>query len=103
VLAEAAERMLTAVRTADVACRVGGDEFAVILPESGREDAELLAARIARAVSSQPIAEAGTLHLSAGIAELRQSDKPNDIFERADEALYRAKGAGKGQAAADGA
>ena len=103
VLAEAAERMLTAVRTADVPCRVGGDEFAVILPESGREDAELIAARISRAVSAQPIDDAGTLLLSAGIAELRQGDKPNDIFERADEALYRAKGAGKGQAAADGA
>jgi diguanylate cyclase (GGDEF)-like protein len=103
VLAEAADRMLTAVRTADVPCRVGGDEFAVILPESGREDAELLASRIARAVSSQPIGNAGTLHLSAGIAELRQGDRPNDIFERADEALYRAKDAGKGQAAADGA
>jgi diguanylate cyclase (GGDEF)-like protein len=98
VLAEAAERMLTAVRTADVACRVGGDEFAVILPESGREDAELLASRIARAVSGQPIGNAGILNLSAGIAELRQGDRPNDIFERADEALYRAKGAGKGQA-----
>ena len=95
ILAEAAERMLTAVRTADVPCRVGGDEFAVVLPESGAEDAELLAGRISRAIGARPIAGAGTLALSAGVAELRPGDRPSDIFERADEALYRAKELGK--------
>jgi diguanylate cyclase (GGDEF)-like protein len=100
VLAEAAERMLTAVRTADVTCRVGGDEFAAILPESGREDAELLATRIARAVAARPMSGIGTLQLSAGVAELRSGDRPNDLFERADEALYRAKEAGKARTVA---
>src|SRR5919197_5403251 len=42
VLAEAAERVRDVVRTADIACRVGGDEFAVILPESSLEDADQL-------------------------------------------------------------
>jgi diguanylate cyclase (GGDEF)-like protein len=103
VLAEAAQRMLTAVRSADIACRVGGDEFAIVLPESSAEEAELLAGRIARAIGVRPIAGAGTLELSAGVAELRPSDRPNDLFERADEALYRAKELGKAQtvAAAD--
>ena len=95
VLAEASERMLSVVRSADVACRVGGDEFALVLPESSGEDAELLAGRIARAISARPIGAAGTLLLSAGVAELRPSDRPNDLFERADEALYRAKELGK--------
>jgi diguanylate cyclase (GGDEF)-like protein len=95
VLAEAAERMLSVVRSADMACRVGGDEFAVILPESSAEDAELLAERIARAIGARPIGAAGTLRLSAGVAELRSGDRPNDLFERADEALYRAKELGK--------
>jgi diguanylate cyclase (GGDEF)-like protein len=103
VLAEAAERMLSVVRTADVPCRIGGDEFAVVLPESSCEDAELLGGRIARAISVRPIGAAGTLHLSAGVAELRASDRPNDLFERADEALYRAKELGKARTvAADG-
>jgi diguanylate cyclase (GGDEF)-like protein len=103
VLAEAAQRMLTVVRSADIACRVGGDEFAIVLPESSAEEAELLAGRIARAIGVRPIAGAGTLELSAGVAELRPSDRPNDLFERADEALYRAKELGKAQtvAAAD--
>ncbi|MFL5963847.1 MAG: diguanylate cyclase [Gaiellaceae bacterium] len=105
VLAEAAERLLSVVRTADVACRVGGDEFAVVLAESSGAEAELLAGRIARAISARPIAHAGTVTLSAGVTELRADDRPTDLFERADEALYRAKELGKDQThvAADGA
>jgi diguanylate cyclase (GGDEF)-like protein len=104
VLAEASERMLSVVRTADVACRVGGDEFAIVLPESSGEDGELLAGRIARAISVRPIGGAGTLSLSAGVAELRQGDRPNDLFQRADAALYQAKELGKARTvAADGA
>src|SRR4051794_21399224 len=98
VLAEVAERILSVVRSADVACRVGGDEFALVLPEAGAEDAELLAGRIARAINVRPIGAAGTLQLSAGVAEMRDSDHPNHLFERADEALYRAKELGKARA-----
>lgn len=97
-LAEAAERLRTAVRTADVPCRVGGDEFAVILPESGIADGEQLFARIQRAISTEPIGQAGRLHLSAGVAELKPDDDSISLFERADNALYRAKEAGKGRA-----
>jgi diguanylate cyclase (GGDEF)-like protein len=97
VLAEAAERMRGVVRSADIACRVGGDEFAVILPESLLDDADQLYRRIQQAVSSRPIAAAGTLYLSAGVAELRPQDDPVTFFQRADEALYRAKEAGKGR------
>jgi diguanylate cyclase (GGDEF)-like protein len=104
VLAEVAERMLAAVRTADIACRVGGDEFAIVLPESSGEDAELLASRITSAIGARPISGAGTLFLSAGVAGLRADDRPNDLFKRADEALYRAKELGKARTvAADGA
>jgi diguanylate cyclase (GGDEF)-like protein len=95
VLAEAAARMLSVVRSADVACRVGGDEFAIVLPESSAGDAELLAGRIARAIGERPISGVGKLELSAGVAELRPGDRPNELFERADEALYRAKELGK--------
>src|SRR3954453_23836790 len=63
VLAEAAERLLSVVRSADIACRVGGDEFAVVLPESTTEDADLLAGRIARAIGARPIGAAGLLCL----------------------------------------
>jgi diguanylate cyclase (GGDEF)-like protein len=97
VLAEAAERVRDVVRSADIACRVGGDEFAVILPESALADADQLYRRIQAAVSARPLALVGKLHLSAGVAELRPEDSGTSLFERADEALYRAKNAGKDQ------
>ena len=53
VLAEVADKVRTVVRATDIACRVGGDEFAVILPESSRDDAELLADRIALAIRAR--------------------------------------------------
>jgi diguanylate cyclase (GGDEF)-like protein len=97
VLAEAAERVRDVVRTADIACRVGGDEFAVILPESSIDDADQLYRRLLMAVSTRPIGQAGKLYLSAGVAELRADDDPASFFQRADDALYRAKEAGKGR------
>jgi len=97
VLAETAERVRDVVRTADVACRVGGDEFSVILPESSTADADQLYHRLRGAVSSRPVGQAGRLSLSAGIADLLPDDDPTRFFERADEALYRAKELGKGQ------
>ena len=96
VLAEASERVRDVVRSADVACRVGGDEFAVILPESTVADAEALYRRLQSAVSSHPVGQAGRLQLSAGVAELRADDDAVSFFQHADEALYRAKDAGKG-------
>ena len=83
-----------------MACRVGGDEFAVILPESKASDADQLYHRLLGAVSSRPVGQAGRLSVSAGIAELREEDDPTTFFERADEALYRAKEHGKAQVVA---
>jgi diguanylate cyclase (GGDEF)-like protein len=98
VLAEIAERVREVVRSADIACRVGGDEFAVILPESTLEDADQLYARLRGAIAARPTAQAGSLSVSAGMADLKSADDPNAFFERADEALYRAKAGGKGRA-----
>jgi diguanylate cyclase (GGDEF)-like protein len=100
VLAEAAERIREAVRSADFACRVGGDEFAVILPESKLADADQLYARLRKAVSSRPVGQAGPLTISAGVAELQPEDDAIAFFQRADHALYGAKEAGKGQVVA---
>jgi diguanylate cyclase (GGDEF)-like protein len=98
VLAQLAERVRSVVRGADIACRVGGDEFAVILPESMLTDAEQLYERVRFAVSVRPTGPADRLDLSAGIAELESQDDAVSFFERADEALFRAKETGKGHA-----
>ncbi|HZS30171.1 MAG TPA: sensor domain-containing diguanylate cyclase [Gaiellaceae bacterium] len=103
-LAEAAERVRLAVRAADIACRVGGDELGVILPESGLEDAQRLVARIQESIASRPVGRAGRVRISAGAAELQTDDDATRLFERADEVLYAAKHSrksGPGLAAAD--
>ena len=100
VIAESAERIRDVVRSADIACRVGGDEFAVILPESALADADQLYRRLQAALSARPIGTAGRLSFSAGVAEIKPEDNPTTFFERADEALYRAKERGKSQVVA---
>jgi len=97
VLAAVAERLREAVRQTDVVCRVGGDEFAVILPEAGAQDALQLYRRIQFAVGSGASGPVERVRLSAGIAELRPEDDAVSLFQQADEALYRAKELGKGQ------
>jgi len=100
VIADSAERVRDVVRSADIACRVGGDEFAVIMPESTLADADQLYRRLQAAVSARPVGQAGRLSFSAGVAELQPDDDPTAFFERSDEALYRAKERGKAQVVA---
>jgi diguanylate cyclase (GGDEF)-like protein len=97
VLSEVAERLRSVVRGADIPCRVGGDEFAVILPESSLEDAERFFRRLQLAIQGQPVARIPSLGISAGMAELGRDDDATSLFRRVDQALYRAKRAGRGR------
>ncbi len=99
VLAQAADRLRDAVRSVDIPCRIGGDEFAVILPESSAEDADQLYRRVQSSMRGTALgADDDRLRLSAGIAELQHGDTAAGLFERADAALYRAKDQGKDRA-----
>jgi diguanylate cyclase (GGDEF)-like protein len=104
VLAQAADRLLDAVRSVDVACRIGGDEFAVIMPESAAEDGDQLFRRVHNSMRGTALGpDDQRLRLSGGIAELLHGDTPASLFERADAALYRAKEHGKDRADIAGA
>jgi diguanylate cyclase (GGDEF)-like protein len=98
VLAQAADRLREAVRSVDIACRIGGDEFAVILPESSSGDADQLYRRVQNAMRGTALGDQERLRMSAGIAELAHGDTAASLFERADAALYRAKELGKDRA-----
>lgn len=103
-LTEVAERMREAVRESDIPCRIGGDELALILPESRLTDAQRLAARIEQAVVARPVARAGHIRVSTGLAELQPNDDSTSLFERADQSLYamkQARKSGGGFAAAE--
>lgn len=87
------------LRGTDTAGRLGGEEFAVILPGSGMEDARLWAQRLCEAVSARPLAW-GARHIhatvSVGVAIVSPDDGAADAaLSRADAALYRAKEAGR--------
>ena len=99
VLAQAADRLREAVRSVDVASRIGGDEFAVIMPESSAEDGDQLFRRVHNSMRGTTLGpDDQRLRLSGGIAELLHGDTPASLFERADAALYRAKELGKDRA-----
>lgn len=101
ILEQAADRLREAVRSTDVPCRFGGDEFAVIMPESSAGDAEQLFRRVQSAMRGTALGpDDDRLRLSGGIAELRPGDTPAALIERANAALARAKSQGKDSAEA---
>jgi diguanylate cyclase (GGDEF)-like protein len=89
------------IRKHDKAGRMGGDEFLVVLPETGVKGATTLAQRIRIDLQkslSREFAAAG-LSASIGIANCTQDEESENLLERADLALYRAKADGKNRIA----
>jgi len=92
--------VLTSVsRATDMAARLGGDEFAIVLPETTLEEGVAIAKRAADALFASPVEAGGSVFrvgASAGVAALAESDESfQSLYERADQALYRAKNLGK--------
>jgi len=90
----------TGVRTVDRVGRYGGEEFIVVMPETHKDDAYLLAERMRAAVEEKGyIVVAGEeIHrtVSVGVASYPEDGlNPQEVIERADEALYRSKDAGR--------
>lgn len=98
VLQAAGEALRRAVRKADVCFRIGGEEFAVLLPDASPDSAAEIGERIRRAFETLPLPSGGSQSrptLSLGIAFMRSADNAQTLLKRADEAMYRAKKAGK--------
>jgi diguanylate cyclase (GGDEF)-like protein len=83
------------VRGGDVACRTGGEEFAVILPGTGAEEAARCAQRLLDAVRGTPAPAGVCITASAGVAVAGEGDTVESLFRAADERLLRAKAQGK--------
>jgi diguanylate cyclase (GGDEF)-like protein len=87
-LREAAQAWRQQLRTTDLLARFGGEEFVVILPDTGYEEARLAADRLRGVVPSGETA-------SAGVAVWDGKETPTELLARADAALYEAKAQGR--------
>lgn len=87
-------------RVTDVACRLGGEEFALLLPETDKDGALKMAQRLREGIESYPYGELLDLHVlvtaSVGVATISEvGEHPEDILKVADRALYDAKEGGR--------
>jgi diguanylate cyclase (GGDEF)-like protein len=99
VIKEVAVILRRTVRMFDVCTRYGGEEFAILMPNSGAQSAATVAERIRRRIESYRFTEASLVSLSVtasiGLAVSTAQLLPRDLIERADQALYQAKTLGK--------
>lgn len=100
VLREFAVRLATNVRAVDLPCRLGGEEFVVVMPGTTLEDAQRIAERIRRDISIEPFRalggrEALDVTVSIGVAASVAGDTPETLLKRADQGVYEAKAAGR--------
>ncbi|HET9243310.1 MAG TPA: diguanylate cyclase [Gaiella sp.] len=98
ILAEVASILRSAVRSSDIVCRIGGEEFAIIAPASGLVDAFRLAERVQEHVSATEFGPVGPVSLSIGIASgPSHAANPRELVACAEVAMMTAKARGKGQ------
>jgi len=98
VIREISRKIRECIRQIDTAARYGGDEFAVILPNTSLTDAIVVAERMVDAAANSPITwkkERITVSISVGLGQYDADTNPEDITSRSDQALYTAKQAGK--------
>ncbi len=95
VLTEIAQRLLGEMRETDMVARVGGEEFALLLPESSAANAFAVAERVRLAIVERPFALAGRVTMSAGVCSLSEGADAETMLRLADRALYRAKHDGR--------
>jgi two-component system cell cycle response regulator len=106
VLREFSRRVRKAVRGIDLACRLGGEEFVVAMPDTDAALALLVGERIRQKIAGEAFQSGDggprlTVTVSIGVASLVNSgDTPQALLKRADDALYRAKRDGRNRVAA---
>ncbi len=108
VLREFSFRIKKSIRGIDLACRYGGEEFVVIMPETDLTVATMVAERLRRRIATEPFpiqdgSNSIEVTISIGISALGKDDAAANILKRADAALYRAKRDGRNRVVPDAA
>jgi diguanylate cyclase (GGDEF)-like protein/PAS domain S-box-containing protein len=99
VLIEVASRLFATVREGEVVARIGGEEFAWILPETGGESAVAAAERVRLAIAAETFTGVGHLTISLGVCDLDEGETASELIRLADRALYWAKAGGRDRVA----
>lgn len=93
------EVMQSVLRSEDVLARIGGDEFAILLPNTTLSAASSLAERLRQHVMQSPLplpdGDERIITISAGLVENREGEQMESLYARADQMLYQAKQAGR--------
>ena len=102
VLRQVAGILKKSVRSSDIVARYGGEEMAIILTNTGLEDAKITANKICKAVADKPFKLLGGIEcrvtISLGVSTYpMHGEKPQDLIEVADKGLYNAKENGRNQ------
>jgi two-component system, cell cycle response regulator len=95
VLAAIGEILTTKIRATDKGFRYGGEEFAVIMPETQRDQAIAIAERIRQAIEEAQLTPGQSVTVSAGVAEYRTTEDADALLRRTDTAMYAAKRDGR--------
>jgi len=98
ILKEIAVRLASNMRAVDVVSRYGGEEFMIAMPDTTAEAALIAADRVRGLIAGTPVyvdGQALKITTSAGVAQVEAGEKIRDVFKRADDALYKAKQAGR--------
>ena len=102
-------RLKKSIRGIDLACRYGGEEFVVVMPETDMAVATMVAERLRRRIASEPFSisqgsDRIEVTISVGIAAIGDAqDSAQALLKRADQALYRAKRDGRNRVVPDAA
>lgn len=83
------------LRRSDHVSRFGGEEFVVLMPGLGQDEAQVLAERIRGLLATLPMGKLPGITASFGVASLAPDERGESLFARADAALYRAKAGGR--------
>jgi diguanylate cyclase (GGDEF)-like protein/hemerythrin-like metal-binding protein len=101
VIREVASCILSAIRLSDSLTRWGGEEFLVLMPNTGISHAIALAERIRESIAAHEFVGIGQITASLGLAEYIPSEPRDAWLDRADRAMYRAKNQGRNRIEAD--
>ena len=95
VLIQISHALLRTLRSVDIVCRWGGEEFIVLLPTASLDNAVYLAEKLRVYIEGLEIDLVGKLTASFGVSQVKEGDEMKDVIDRADKALYLAKNSGK--------